>query len=801
MSIAGGLDPNVIARALGGEVSGDQITAPGPEHSSVDRSLSVKIDPTAPDGFVVNSFAGDDPLRCRDYVRTKVGLPKWEAKHSTGKPWSPTIASYIYRDGTGAPYLRVRRTAAKDFFQQHWDGEKWAKGKPNGPKIPYRLPELLAAAPATPIYICEGEKDCDNLAKLGFVATCNNGGADTGTGTKWTPDLNSHFKDRHVYILPDNDQAGHKHAEHVARSLNEIAASVRVVELPGLAPKGDVSDWLENDPSGARLVKACEGAPLWEPGADGGDARISELAGLPKLAYARLRKQAAEKLGITAAALDDAVKEARAAAAGEKLLLYGHWDIEPWPEAVDAAVLLQSIHDRIRQHVIVSDSGAIAAAVWIAMTWVHERVAVHSPLLMVTSAERDSGKSTLLGLLGFMVRRSLLSVGISAAALYRSIEKWQPAFVIDEADTIFGQNEDLREVVNSGWTRGQGVVRCEPETNEPKLFSTFCPKAIGLKGRKLPDTTLSRAIIVELKRKLPSEMTRDFAHLDDEGLAMLRRKLARWAEDNADKLAAMNPTMPDGFINRVAANWRLLLAIAELAGGAWPERARKAAVALNGAEASLSIKLLSDVRDAFAAREAETLTTQELLDHLTALEEREWSELNRGKPVSKSWLSRQLGKFGLCSDNLGDRRLKGWRIETFEDVFRRYLSPPLADPPHKTAHPLKPASNGHFSQNETAHPENGERFQKCEKANNDGHLSGRAEMQGGSARQSEKPDPWADLDIPECLRRPAPKRCDHCGALEQPADPLNPWEWPGRPDGIWLHPRCEIPWNDGEARE
>jgi len=127
------------------------------------------------------------------------------------------------------------------------------------------LPQLIAAAAATPIYIVEGEKDCDNLAKVGFVATCNSEGADGGSGKKWTSDLNQHFKDRHVYIIPDNDAQGHKHAEHVARNLKPIAKSVRIVELPSLPPKGDVSNWLESDSAGVKLAKLAAAAPLWEP--------------------------------------------------------------------------------------------------------------------------------------------------------------------------------------------------------------------------------------------------------------------------------------------------------------------------------------------------------------------------------------------------------------------------------------------------------------------------------------------------------------------------------------------------------
>jgi putative DNA primase/helicase len=157
-------------------------------------------------------------------------------------------------------------------------------------------------------------------------------------------------------------------------------------------------------------------------------------------------------------------------------------------------------------------------------------------------------------------------VSITGPALFRSIVKWCPTFVIDEADTALVNNDDLKEVINSGWTRGQGAVRCDAETQEPRWFSTFAPKAIGMKGRRLPDTTLSRAIIVEMKRKGPGEAAQDFRHIDDAGLARLRRQLHRWSIDNEAALADALPEMLPGFRNRVAANWNLLLAIAESAG-------------------------------------------------------------------------------------------------------------------------------------------------------------------------------------------------------------------------------------------
>jgi hypothetical protein len=136
----------------------------------------------------------------------------------------------------------------------------WVTGKPEGPKIPYRLPELVAAPLTAKVHITEGEKDADALAKLGFTATTNSEGAGN-----WTDDHNEHFRDRHVYIHEDNDEEGRKRVQRIARALDPIAASVRVIRLPGLPPKGDVSDFLQNDPSAARLVKECESTPLWQP--------------------------------------------------------------------------------------------------------------------------------------------------------------------------------------------------------------------------------------------------------------------------------------------------------------------------------------------------------------------------------------------------------------------------------------------------------------------------------------------------------------------------------------------------------
>jgi hypothetical protein len=276
------------------------VLCPGPGHSTEDRSLSVRLDAAAPEGFLVHSFAGDDPVACRDYVRGKLGLPPFEARKPKSRRRSggdgSTVAEYVYRTADGGAYLMVRRTADKEFYQFHREGDIWVKGKPSGPKVPYRLPELLATPSNTPIYVVEGEKDVDALAAFGLIATCNSEGADAGKkkGSKWTPELNQHFAGRLVIILPDNDPPGARHAQHVAQSLAPVAASVRILGLPGLKPGGDVSDWLAAGGNTKKLAALAAAAPEWKPTAE--DSRPSdhdpadenaEIARLAKLTTAQ----------------------------------------------------------------------------------------------------------------------------------------------------------------------------------------------------------------------------------------------------------------------------------------------------------------------------------------------------------------------------------------------------------------------------------------------------------------------------------------------------------------------------------
>ena len=282
------------------------------------------------------------------------------------------------------------------------------------------------------------------------------------------------------------------------------------------------------------------------------DAQVAEkldekLRTMTRLQLEQQRKALAEELGVRPGFIDQEWKKRQPPENGGTAEPTDDLfpDVELWEQPVDGAALLALIVERLKRHVIFTDEQAITVALWITFAWTHD-VFTHSPMLLATSAEANSGKTTLLGLVRFLTPHPLFTAEISPAALFRSIEKWKPTIVLDEADVIFKENEALRSVVNSGWTRGLGVIRCTPETFEPQMFSTFGPKAIGMKGKRLPDTTLSRCLIIELTRKLADENAADFSHGDTDDSSTLRRMLARWTADNMDALKGAKPPCSTG---------------------------------------------------------------------------------------------------------------------------------------------------------------------------------------------------------------------------------------------------------------
>jgi hypothetical protein len=178
------------------------------------------------------------------------------------QPKSVCVATFDYKDESGKLLYQVCRFAPKKFRQRRpglKPGE-WVWNLDGVRRVPYRLPELLLASTQDWCFICEGEKDADRLQSLDLIATTNSGGAG-----KWQADYNQYFKGRLVAIIPDNDVPGRKHAEQVANLLYGIAGEIRIIELPNLSDKEDISDWLDNGGTKNELIRLTNEAKPFMP--------------------------------------------------------------------------------------------------------------------------------------------------------------------------------------------------------------------------------------------------------------------------------------------------------------------------------------------------------------------------------------------------------------------------------------------------------------------------------------------------------------------------------------------------------
>jgi hypothetical protein len=196
----------------------------------------------------------------------------------------------------------------------------------------------------------------------------------------------------------------------------------------------------------------------------------------------------------------------------------------------------------------------------------------------------------------------------------------------------------------------------------------------------LPGTLADRSIPIVLKRKRPDEHVENFRHDRTEELDQLACMCARWAADNMARLRGADPAVPPNLYNRAADNWRPLLAIADAAGGDWPERARGIAAQTVDADQAKRVGLLADIRDLFEARGVDRIKSADLAMALVAIEGHPWAEHGRsGKPLSANGLARMLGSDNISPSTVrfGSDTAKGYELEQFADVFARYLPPPL----------------------------------------------------------------------------------------------------------------------------
>ncbi len=400
---------------------------------------------------------------------------------------------------------------------------------------------------------------------------------------------------------------------------------------------------------------------------------LARLAKMTPLVYDRAREDAANALGVRAATLDKEVAALRKNEKGGNDIFE---EIEPWHEPINPAQLLHCIERTVRRFIACDHEVSQAAALWIALTWFIDVVQV-APLAIITAPEKRCGKSQLLNLMAKMSFRAIPASGISPAALFRAIELWSPTLFLDESDAFLKENEELRGLLNSGHTRDTAfTIRVVGDSHTVTRFKTWGAKALAGIGH-VADTLLDRAIILELRRKLPHEQVERIRHAEPELFDDLKAKLARFAEDSRDKVRHVRPPLPESLNDRAQDNWEPLLAIAMVAGGDWLQIGTAAALKISGSEEitqTTGTELLANIKEIFEEKQIDRISTTDLIKALCADEEWTWATYNRGLPIKPRQLANRLKAYGIHSKNIriGYGTPKGFALDQFAEAFSRY---------------------------------------------------------------------------------------------------------------------------------
>ncbi|MEV0439937.1 DUF3631 domain-containing protein [Streptomyces spectabilis] len=367
--------------------------------------------------------------------------------------------------------------------------------------------------------------------------------------------------------------------------------------------------------------------------------------------------------------------------------------------SIDGAVLLDEVEAFHRRfNVFPHEAAYVAVALWDAHAHLLDCFD-STPRIAFLSPEPGSGKTRALEIVETLVPQPMTAVNASAAALFRSVSSGngKPTILFDEIDTVFGpkagDNEELRGFLNAGHRRTGVTYRCIGDGGQQTVqaFPSYCAVAVAGLG-SLPDTILTRSVIVRMRRRARNEKVEPFrARVHEAEGHKLRDRLAAWAEHARGFVMGAWPEMPDGVADRPADVWEPLLAVADAVGGHWPERARAACVTLVTAsrandKGSIGVRLLTDLRD-HVMTGIDRLPTVAILDRLNSMDDAPWADMG-GKPLDNRRLSKMLAEY-MTADNepitsrnikTGASVLKGYYTADLHDAWARYCPPPPESP-------------------------------------------------------------------------------------------------------------------------
>lgn len=332
-----------------------------------------------------------------------------------------------------------------------------------------------------------------------------------------------------------------------------------------------------------------------------------------------------------------------------------------------------------------SSTYAVAAALWIAHTYAIDALD-SSPRLAALSPEPQSGKTRLLEIVEHLADRPLFTMNTTSAVLARGLDSGTyRTILLDEADTVFGSkakgDEELRGILNAGHRRGAVYTRMVGEGTTMSVSTFNCFSAVALAGiGNLPDTVMQRSVVLKMRRRAPGEVIAPFRRREHApGLDELRTRVESWVLTHRQAIGERWPTMPEGVEDRSADVWEPLLAVADHAGGEWPDLARAACLELFSAaqtedSGSLGVRLLSDLRALWEQDgDPTSMSTEMILTGLHEMDEAPWATL-KGEGLNARGLASLLKHYDIRSKDVrtdfGIR--KGYARADLWDAWERY---------------------------------------------------------------------------------------------------------------------------------
>jgi putative DNA primase/helicase len=304
---------------------------------------------------------------------------------------------------------------------------------------------------------------------------------------------------------------------------------------------------------------------------------------------------------------------------------------------------------------------------------------------MANAPEMECAKTLLIKhVVGQMVPRMLYVELMKPAPFFRMAQRFKPTFVIDEVDLFIKEDSDLLAALNTGYEPNGYVPRCTGDNYDVQLYTTHCPVAIGGIDllRKLPASTISRCIVINLERATYEELIQlSPTAPEDPELVEIGRKLMRWTRDNRLKIA--NPVYSE-LTGRVANKWAPLLQIASVASPKLYERCLEAIYQeKKGQEVVLSRsqELLVDIWRALGDKDK--LFTEDLITAIASDSNSQWTEYNyrdrKDRRIKPTQVARLLKPYGVKPKKIriGAKTAKGYVKNELQTPYRRYIEPSL----------------------------------------------------------------------------------------------------------------------------